>query len=200
MISFTKKEIPTSLKNLIIDVLKKEYTYRIENEEKYPDFHFSISEIASQVQMETRISPGELYPILESINESDLELSLIKNPEEPEDKKVSFFPVADDDLSYTLANFRPEEYKKVRNKVIKNYMKFLKRKKARAIFSKLRKEIGNKTEEQQVWNTNYKILNNYYPLHLTVIERVRLGEDLPKVIKVFPKKDIDVFSIESKAK
>ncbi|TKJ22159.1 MAG: hypothetical protein CEE42_13170 [Promethearchaeota archaeon Loki_b31] len=200
MISFTKKEIPTSLKKLIMDILKKEYSYRIENEEKYPDFHFSISEIASQVQMETRISPGELYPILESINESDLELILIENPEEPEDKKVSFFPVADDDLSYSLANFRPEEYKKVRIKVIKNYMKFLKRKKARAIFSKLRKEIGNKTEEQQVWNTLYKILNNYYPLYVAVVERVRLGEDLPKVIKIFPKKDIVVFSIESKAK
>jgi len=200
MISFTKKEIPTSLKNLIIDILKKEYSYRIENEEKYPDFHFSISEISSEMQSETRITIGEIYPILESINESDLELILIENPEEPEDKKVSFFPVADDDLSYTLANFRPEEYKKVRNKVIMNYMKFLKRKKARAIFSKLRKEIGNKTEEQQVWNTNYKILNNYYPLHVAVGERVRLGEDLPKIIKVFPKKDIDVFSIESKAK
>jgi len=200
MISFTKKEIPTSLKNLILDILKKEYTYRIENEEKYPDFHFSISEISSQVQMETRISPGELYPILESITESDLELSLIKNPKEPEDKKVSFFPVADDDLSYSLANFRPEEYKKVRIKVIKNYMKFLKRKKARAIFSKLRKEIGNKTEEQQVWNTIYKILNNYYPLYEAVVDRVRLGEDLPKVIKIFPKKDIKVFGIKSKAK
>jgi len=200
MISFTKKEIPTSLKKLIIDLLKKEYTYRIENEEKYPDFHFNISEIASQVQMETRISPGELYPILESINESDLEFILIKNPEEPEDKKVSFFPIADDDLSYTLANFRPEEYKKVRIKVIKNYMKLLKRKKARAIFSKLRKEIGNKTEEQQVWNMVYKILNNYYPLHVAVAERVRLGEDWPKIIKIFPKKNIDVFSIESKAK
>ncbi len=200
IITFTKKEIPTSLKNLIIDTLKKEYSYRIENEEKYPDFHFNISEIASQVQIETRISPGELYPILESINGSDLEFSLFENPEEPEDKKVSFFPVADDDLSYSLANFRPEEYKKVRSKVLKNYMKFLKRKKARAIFSKLRKEIGNKTEEQQVWNTLYKILNNHYPLHLAVLERVKLGEDLPKVIKVFPKKDINVFSIESKAK
>jgi len=199
-ISFTKKEIPISLKNLIIDLLKKEYTYRIENEEKYPDFHFSISEIASQVQMVTRISPGELYPILENINESDLELSLIQNPKEPEDKQVSFFPVADDDLSYSLANFRPEEYKKVRIKVIKNYMKFLKRKKTKAIFSKLRKEIGNKTEEQQVWNTLYKILNNHYPLYVAGVERVRLGEDLPKVIKIFPKKDIVVFGIESKAK
>ena len=200
VIFFTKKEIPTSLKNSIIDILKKEYSYRIENEQKYPDFHFSISEIASQVQEETRISPGELYPILESINDSDLELSLFENPEEPEDKRVSFFPVADDDLSYSLANFRPEEYKKVRSRVIKNYMKFLKRKKARAIFSKLRKEIGKKTEEQQVWNTLYKILNNFYPLYVAVRERVRLGEDLPKVIKVFPKKDVDVFSIESKAK
>lgn len=200
MISFTKKEIPTSLKNLIIGILKKEYTYRIENEDKYPDFNFPISEVASQIQTETRITPGEIYPILENINESDLELFLIENPEEPTDKKVSFFPFTDDDLSYSLANFRPEEYKKVRIKVIKNYMKFLKRKKARAIFSKLRKKIGNKTEEQQVWNTLYKILNNYYPLYVAVVEKVRLGEDLPKVIKVFPKKDIDVFSIESKAK
>ena len=75
-------------------------------------------------------------------------------------------------------------------------MKFLKRKKARAIFSKLRKEMGNKTEEQQVWNTLYKILNNHYPLHIAVLERVRLGEDLPKIIKIFPEKDIDVFDFE----
>ena len=79
-------------------------------------------------------------------------------------------------------------------------MKFLKRKKARAIFSKLRKEIGNKTEEQQIWNALYKILNDYYPLYEAVVDRVRLGEDLPKVIKIFPKKDIKVFGIESKAK
>ena len=74
-ISFARKEIPLSLKNNIIRILKKEYTYRVENTEKYPDFHLCISEIASEMQSETRITVGELYPILESINFSDIELN-----------------------------------------------------------------------------------------------------------------------------
>ncbi|MHA2289367.1 MAG: hypothetical protein ACXABG_11335, partial [Promethearchaeota archaeon] len=72
-ISFTQDEIPNSLKNTILEILKKEYVYRIENQDKYPDFNYTISEIASEIQMETRITPGQLYPILESIAKGDME-------------------------------------------------------------------------------------------------------------------------------
>ena len=192
-LSFIQKEIPQALKNNIIELLKKEYTYRIENQEKYPDFQFCISEIASQIQMETRITPGQLYPILESIATEDIELSLEKNPDEPEDKRINFFPIADDDLSYTLANFRPEIYERIRIKVTNSFLKSLNRKKTKAVFPKLRKEIGENTEEQKTWNEIYKILNNFYPNYVEISERIRLGVELPKIIKGFPKKNVDIY-------
>jgi len=192
-VSFTQKEIPQALINNIIDILKKEYAYRIENEEKYPDFHYCISEIASQIQMETRITPGQLYPILEKIAAGDLEFSLEKNPDEPEDKRINFFPIADDVISYGLANFRPEVYQKISIKITKQFLNFLNRKKSKAIFPKLRKQIGENTEEQRAWNEIYKKLNNFYPKFVEIVEGIRLGVELPKIFKVFPKKDIDIY-------
>ncbi|MFX0075610.1 MAG: hypothetical protein ACFE96_09220 [Candidatus Hermodarchaeota archaeon] len=192
-LSFIQKEIPTSLKYAILEILKDEYIYRIENPEKYPDFHFSISEVSSQIEMETRITPGQLYPILENISYKDLELSLINNPEEPEDKKVDFYPIADDDLSYALANFRPEVYNKVRIKVIKNFLKVLNRKTAKGFFSKLRKDLGQKTEEQKGWNNLYKVLDDYSPIYSEEVEKVRFGTGLLQIVKLFPKKDIDIY-------
>ncbi len=192
-ISFIQKEIPDSLKYAILEILKKEYIYRIENQEKYPNFNYSISEISSQIQMETRITPGQLYPILENISHRDLELNLIKNPDEPEDKRIDFYPIADDDLSYALANFRPEVFKKIKIKVTKNFVKFLTREKAKAIFPKLRKQIGEKTEEQKVWNNLFKDLSNYYLIYVEEVEKVKLGTGLLKIIKQFPKKDVDIY-------
>ena len=192
-LSFTQKEIPQALKNNIIEILKKEYAYRIENLEKNPDFHYCISEIASEIQLETRITPGQLYPLLESIAADDLELSLEKNPEEPEDKRIIFFPIADDNLSHTLANFRPEAYKKIRIKITKNFSKFLNRKKSIAIFPKLSKQIGENTEVQRAWNEIYKMLNKFYPKYVEIVERIRLGVELPKILQIFPKKDIDIY-------
>jgi len=192
-ISFTQKEIPNSLKNAILEILKKEYIYRIENQENYPDFKYSISEIASQIQMETRITPGQLYPILENISEGDIELDLIKNPDESEDKRINFYPIADDDISYALANFRPEVYKKIRIKITKTFIKFLNRKRTKVVFSKLRKEIGEKTEEQKAWNNIFKILNKYYPVYVEEVEKLKLGTGLQSIIKLFPKKDVDIY-------
>jgi hypothetical protein len=192
-ISFTQKEIPSSLKNAILEILKNEYIYRIENQEKYPDFNYSISEIASEIEMKTRITPGQLYPILENISEGDIELDLIKNPDEPEDRRIKFFPIADDDISYALASFRPEVYKKIRVNVIKIFVKFLNTKKARAIFSKLRKEIGDETEEQKAWNSVYKIFDNYYPIYTEEVEMPIKGKGLMELINSFPKKDIDIY-------
>ena len=197
VISFTEKEIPESLKDLIIGILKKEYIYRIENNEKYPDFHFSISEIASIVQMETKITPGELYPILENLNTEDIELRLLKNSNEPEDKIIKFFPIADEALIYSLANFRPNEFNKIKIEVVNQFVKFLKRKKSKADISKLKRGVGKNTEEQRLWDSILKSLYNYYPLYTEVQEKIQAGEEISKVFKIFPKKDVDIFSIES---
>lgn len=151
-IDFTMKKIPEILKDNILELLKKEYVYRIENEDKFLDFHFPISEIASQIQLETRITPGELYPILEALNKDDIEFELIENPEEPEDKLISFFPIADDDMNLTLLNFRIEEYSKVKSRVSAQFFKYVNRKRTKATFDKLRDEIPKDTEEHKAWH------------------------------------------------
>ncbi|MHA1671489.1 MAG: hypothetical protein ACTSV5_13065 [Promethearchaeota archaeon] len=192
-ISFARKEIPPSLKNNIIRTLKKEYTYRVENTDKYPDFHYCISEIASEVQLETRITPGELYPILEAINESDIELELFDNPEEPEDKMISFFPITDDDLSYLILNFRPEEYSKIKIRVIKQFLKFFKRKKVKATFAKLKKGIIDRNDTDKSWKQILTRLEKYFTDYSNIHVKLINGEGGEKIFDQFPKKDIDIF-------
>ena len=196
-ISFTTKEVPDLLKQSILNILKKEYIYRIENDEEYPEFNFTISDIASKVQMETRISPGELYPILEGLNQSDIELRLLENPNEPEDKIVSFFPLADDDLNYILLSFRPNHYTKIKVEIMNRFIKHLKRKRVKATLSKIKKEIPNDNEEQKHWNKLFRILIEYFPFYEEHVDKNRLGGNISKVLKIFPLKDIDVFNVES---
>jgi len=197
VITFVNKEVPESLKHLIIEILKKEYIYRIENEDKFSEFIFPISAIAPQVQLETKINPGELYPILESLNENDIELRLLNNPEEPQDKIISFFPIADDNLNNSLSNFRPKSYAKIKIEVMNNLIKHIKRKKVKATLSKIKRKFLNENEEQKRWNTIYRILINYFSDYEEYIEKERKGGDIAKILKVFPLKDVDVFSIES---
>ncbi len=192
-ISFGRKEIPPSLKNNIIRTLKKEYTYRVENTDKYPDFHYCISEIASEIQSETRINVGELYPILETINESDLELELFDNPEEPNDKMISFFPIADDDLSYLILNFRPEEYSKIKVRVQVQFQKFFNRKKVRATLAKLKKGIIDKNDVNKSWKQILTRLENYFTEYSKTHVKLINGEGGEKIFDQFPKKDIDIF-------
>ncbi len=194
--SFVRKEIPQSLKNNIIQTLKKEYTYRVENADKYQDFHFSISEIASEIQTQTRITVGELYPILEILKESDIEFELLDNPEEPDDKLISFFPIADEDLSYQILNFRPEEYAKIKTRVTKQFLKFFNRKKAKATLTKLRKEIIDGNEANDSWKQILTRLENYFADYSSTHLKLINGEGGEKIFEQFPRKDIDIFDIK----
>jgi len=194
--SFAQKKIPPSLKNNIMLTIKKEYTYRIENADKYPDFHFCISEIASEIQSETRITVGELYPILEIINESDIEFELLDNPEEPDDKIISFFPIADDALSYIISNFRPEEYAKIQIRLIKQFLKFLNRKKVKATFAKLKKKITDRNDVDKSWKQILTRLENYFTDYSSTHLKLINGEGGEKIFDQFPKKNIDIFDFE----
>ena len=177
-----------SLQENILDLLKNEFLYRIENEDKYPDFHFPISEIASQIQLETKINPGELYPILENLSKSDIEFELIDNPEEPEDKLINFVPIADEDLSYTLMNFRYEEYLKIKSRMTEQFFKLFKRKRVKITFEKLKKEIPNNSEEQKAWRDLLTKLRDYFQEFSVIQEKLISGGTLEKIIKKFPSK------------
>ncbi len=190
-ISFTADDLAGDLKTQILNIIKKEYVYRIENPEKTPDFYVPISEITNIIERRTKITPGELYPILYDLSNTDIELTLIDNPEEPEDKKIKFLPFADESMSYSLAHFRAEEYNAFRIAVTKNFLKALKAKKEKKSIYQLKKEIPDRTESQK---SLLELLNNlykYYPLYTEQISQV------PDTQKLLKKLDTWIKAIET---
>ncbi|MHA1490215.1 MAG: hypothetical protein ACTSRI_11245 [Promethearchaeota archaeon] len=161
-ISFKKDRLTEVLKNQILQIIKKKYMYRIENLEKYPDFYMPISEITYKIQLDTKISPGELYPILEELNKTDSELELIENPDEPEDKKIRFLCI-DDDMCYSMASFRPKQWAEIVIYWTINFLKALKTKKTNAIIANLKRAIKEETDEQKSWFKILTCLYTYYP-------------------------------------
>ncbi len=193
-ISFTSEQLTENLKNQIIQIIKKEYTYRLENPGKIPVFYIPISEISNEIESATRITPGELYPILEDFDKNNIEISLVDNPDEPEDKRIRILPFADDNLNYTLVNFRPDEYAKFRILVTKTFLRNLKVKKEKRILFQLKKQIPDKTETQKSWIELLSILYNVYPIYSEQLEKIpdrtKLRKLLEAMAKVFEKKQV----------
>ncbi|MCJ7651990.1 MAG: hypothetical protein MUP85_25605, partial [Candidatus Lokiarchaeota archaeon] len=132
-------------------------------------------------------------PILETINESDIELELLDNPEEPNDKIISFFPIADDDLNFVILNFRPEEYSKIKVRVQVQFLKFFNRKKVKATFTKLKKEIIDMNDVDKSWTQLLTRLEDYFTDYSTTHEKLINGEGGEKIYDQFPKNDVDIF-------
>jgi len=186
-ISFTSEQLTENLINQIIRIIKKEYTYRLENPGKIPVFYIPISEISNEIELATRITPGELYPILEDLNKNDIEISLVDNPNEPEDKRIRILPFADDNLNYSLVNFRPDEYSKFRILVTKTFLKNLKTKKEKRFLFQLKKQIPDKTETQKSWIELLSILYNYYPIYSEQLEKIPDRTKLRKLLEAMAK-------------
>ncbi len=202
IISFKEGELPDYLKYIILEILKKEYIFRIENPEKYPDFHYPISQIVGQIQRDTKIQIGDIYPILEKLSRTDLELILLNNPEEPEDKKIKFFPISDDNINYALSNFRPEEYSEVKIKVTKIFQQFLKVKRSNTVIANIKRKIPNKTEDQKFWRELLSTLFDYFPEYEKELEyipnRVKLRKQIEKIAKVYEEKQKILSDIQYK--
>lgn len=187
-----KVKLTDALKNQLLQMIKDEYFYRIENNDKFLDLYIPISEISDQIELNTKITPGELYPILERLSNTDLELVLMDNPDEPEDKKIKFLPFADDNMNFSLANFRPEEYAKFKIHVTKNFYRALKAKKEKRSLFQLKKEISDKFEGQKSWLCLLDNLYKYYPLYAeklsSVPNRTKLRNQLRKMEEFYERK------------
>ncbi|MFW9895045.1 MAG: hypothetical protein ACFFD7_04500 [Candidatus Thorarchaeota archaeon] len=190
--SITFTELTDNIINQIIGIIKKEYLYRIENPEKNPEFYIPISEISDEIESATRITIGELYSIIEQISRKDIELSLVDNPEEPEDKRIKFLPFTDENMIYSLANFRYDEYIKFRITVTKNFLKNLKKKREQRVLAQLKKGIPENTDAQRSWAELLATLHKYYPLYYeqlnTVPDKSKLSKLIGLIVKVYEKK------------
>ncbi|MFW9999306.1 MAG: hypothetical protein ACFE9Q_13780 [Candidatus Hodarchaeota archaeon] len=186
-ISFTSEGRAKDIENQIMQIIKKEYLYRLENPEKTPEFNFPISEISNQIERVTKVTPGEFYLILEKISNSDLEFSLIDNPEEPEDKKIIFFPFSDDSMNFSLAHFRPEEYSTFRIIVVKNLIKALKSKREKRNLFQLKKDMPNHTKSQKSLLEMLNNLYKYYPLYSEQVSQIPNTQKLLKQLDTWIK-------------
>ncbi len=189
-ITFTEARLIESSSDQIKKLVRKESMYRIENPEKVNEISFPFSVISGEIEKRLKINPGELYPILEKLSNEDIEITLIDNPDEPEDKKIIFFPIADEEMCYALANFRPEEYTNFRISIVKNFSKALKAKKEKRALFQLKKEIADKTDEQRSWIDLLNNLYKYYPLYVEQLNQIpdtqKFLKQLNKWKEVFP--------------
>ena len=183
-ITFTKTNLSEDLKNQIKEIIRSEYIYRIENPEKFVEVSFPISEITSQIERKLKINPGEFYILLKELISKDIELSLIDNPEEPEDKKIKFLPFIDEAMCYSLSSFRPKEYSNFRISIIKSFMKSLKAKKEKKILYKLKKEIIGQSESQISW---INLLDTLYRNYTVYTEQINKIPDTQKFLKKLDK-------------
>ncbi|MCK4281145.1 MAG: hypothetical protein KAX10_03440 [Candidatus Lokiarchaeota archaeon] len=195
-VSFTK-EHDEFLEDRIIKLIKKEYIYRIENPEQYPEYKFLISEIAPIIELETKVSSGVLYPLLEELNKSNLELNLLDNKENPDDKFINFIPHWDFDIDNYLINFHPEDYSKTVIYYYKKLASCLTQSKYLDILKSISKKIKNENELQESLNSFYDKLIKYYPKFEKELKRV---PDKEKLIKLLEKYATIIEEIRSKTK
>jgi hypothetical protein len=183
-VSFAKEYADEAVADVLIKIIKKEYLYRIENSETYPNYKMPISEIAPTIEMETRINPGALYPMLEELSRKNLELNLLNNPEDKEDKIISFTPHWDFEIDYLLKSYKPEDY----SEIVINYYKKLNLRLSRVdqlvslkdIFS----DLQDNTESQKSLKGLYKNLIVYYPEYE---KELKYEPDNKKLIKLIDK-------------
>ncbi len=187
-------DLTSTIINRIIQVIKKEYVYRIENLEEDPDYFIPISEISGKIEQTLKINPGKLYQILEEISKKDLELRLVENPDEPEDKKIKFLPFTDDNMNYSLANFRPDDYSEFRVLVQKNFLKQFSAKREKRVLFQLKKGIPDQTEAQRSWVELLTLLHKYYPFFVEKLKLIpdknKLQKQIDVMIKEFEKRQV----------
>lgn len=191
-ISFKDGKVFGSVEETILSIMRDEYQYRIENVDKYEDIAFPISSIADYVERKLKVNPGELYQIIKELSKNDLELRLIPNPEEPEDKKIKLLCVSDDSLNRSLENFRPELYKEIQILSQSKFDKAIHRKKAKSVLLNLQRGMANENDQQKSWRNIYTILIKQFAdfeKELTGIpNKKKLQTLINNMIKAFEKK------------
>jgi len=196
-----RREISEESKQVLFEILKKEYIYRIENPNSYPEIYYPISNITYEIQKNTKLNIGEIYPYLEELSKSDIELIILDNPDNPDEKIIKFFPIADDAMCFALSHFRPDEYKEMQEQVRQLYNQNLSTRRNLSLLKNITKEIAGTNDQQKIWieiltylERNYNTYKNRY---ISRPSKKRFHE----LIESFPKNEkLDVVQLANKKK
>ena len=174
---FKAKQITVEMKEIVIDIIKKEYKMRIQEVSKYPNFYIPISEIGEKIRLKTKIPLGFLYLLLDHISKEDLELKLLDNPENEKNKTIRFVPSYDNKLFKMLVEFRPIEYQELKTLFMVNFLISFKKHDPKKIFKNLYKKIDKKSE----WRKRFRFLKEKYETNLVEKKKIFTLEELAEV-------------------
>jgi hypothetical protein len=176
---FKIEVLSEEIRSQVKSVIKKEYLFRLEHTEKYPEIYIPISQLSTAITGATKIS--NVHGILDELAKRDVEIELLKNREMPEDKKIKLFPIHDFHVSSSLEHFRPELYDKFRIALFKTLVRNLKLKKTSSVISKLKRSMPKQNEKQIATVDLLTMLYNYYTEYDKQLKSI---PDKPKMIRL----------------
>ncbi len=190
-LSFKSKGITGDLIDLLIQAIEEQYNARIIDPKQYPQLYPKISEVAKIVQEKTKITAGDLFPLLEKINKRETKIKLIRNLESPEDKRIWIRDLSDYKACVQMKQFRPNEYLKLQKLLIRRFCNNLQYKYPKNIISKLYSDVAKsekKTDATLLWRHNLSVFIDYITeYHSYLLESPKLA-DLRKCITLLTKK------------
>ncbi len=174
---FKAREINEEMKNIVFEIIKKEYMMRIQDLSRYQNFYIPISEIGEKIRIKTKIPLGFLYVLLENIAKTDMELKLLDNPEDEKNKTIRFVPVYDKHLYNLLKEFRPIECQELRTFFWVDFLISLQKHDPKKSFKNLYKNIDKKSE----WRKRFRFLKYKYEKSLSEKEKIITLDELAEI-------------------
>ena len=108
----TEKGLTEDTIDIIYQIIKNEYLYRVRHTHQYDNVELNTSDIAKKIFNTTKISSGALYPILETLAEKNVNILVIDTDGDQKtnsDKIIDFCPIYDFEISDVIQQYRPEK-------------------------------------------------------------------------------------------
>ncbi|MHA1519255.1 MAG: hypothetical protein ACTSRK_03640 [Promethearchaeota archaeon] len=111
------REMDHETKNLVYEIVKKEYIRRMTRIVDYPnEFRFRISDIATTIEVATGVPVGRVFALLHSLAAENWNFQLsadFVDVDHPDDRLVEFLPIDDWEVYDILREYRPRSLREI---------------------------------------------------------------------------------------
>lgn len=111
--SLEKVEYQEETISILYEILKNEFITRVKQDSEYARVSFTITDVQKRIEQITRISPVDLYPMLELVALQDENIKIIEY-NEGKDRLINFLPVSDVEISDAMQLYRPVKFQQVK--------------------------------------------------------------------------------------